>query len=1223
MKLPIVNSVHFPKHIQLSALLIFASSILSAQEYSFRTFGNAEGLGNLAVRQIYQDRAGFIWVSTEDGIYRYDGDRFEGFGPEQGIPATLGAAFGEAPDGSLLVGGSFGLYQLKGNRFEEIKGAFKTVSWAQGIQADNKGNTFLGTDIGLVELSSVSGQTSFAQRNFGPVPGSADSGAYGVLVDGDILWYGCGLKLCRMDQTGTRVLGRESGLTDHSAMVIRKDGSGNLWVRAKNDGEFVLPSGQTRFRRPDAGIQGVAIGGIAGVDGDGRILLPSPDGLLIRDEKGWQKIDHSKGLRGVVYAVMEDRQHSLWIGMAGRGLVQWRGYREWESYSTASGLANDIVYEILPQAHGLLWVGTEAGLLRGERGAAGIQWKTISEFIGTPVHAVQQSPDGDLWLGTEKSAAARLNPRTGAVEWFSEANGLLGKAAYTLRFDSKQRLWAGTESGLFMALPPYQNFSRITELPAERIWSTAEGSDGTIWAGGARGLFAYAGGHWKNWTVKDGLSNLEVLSLGKGTNGTIWIGYRLGGGIDRVHLKPGGLAIEKGVQRPGSRGLVYFLSTDISGRMWVGTEHGVDVWNGSRWSHYDMTDGLAWDDCNLNGFAQEADGTVWIGTSGGLSRFQPRPHQAAQGPPEVVFTRLLLGGTDVSGQSQPPSSVHANSLTARYSALNTSRENGAFFRYRLLGANPAWTETTQRELQFAQLAPGSYRLEIEAQDGDGGWSEHRATFSFKVATPWYQSWWFISLCVLFPVGGAGGAMRLRILVAQRREREHQRLKVAHDEIRSLAFYDPLTGLPNRRLLQNRLQQTLTSSTRNNRKRAMLFVDLDNFKTLNDTLGHHIGDLLLQQVAQRVTRSTRQADMVARLGGDEFVVLLEDLSEVAEEAAAQARLVGEKILAAISQPYLLSGHECHSTSSIGITLFGGQPDVANKILQQADIAMYQAKAEGRNTMHFFAPALQTAVNARAEMEDDLRQAIAERQFVLFYQPQLKGGRLVGAEALVRWNHPKRGLLAPGTFIPLAEETGLILPLGNWVLETACRQIAAWGKWEETANITVSVNISAVQLRQPNFVENVLETLVSTGANPRNLELELTESMLVDDVEGIIVKMTELKQYGVRFALDDFGTGYSSLSYLKRLPLDQLKIDQSFVRDILNDASDGAIAQAIISLGATLSISVIAEGVETEQQREFLADLGCSAYQGYLFSRPIPVKEFESLVKPSQPIQPRVP
>jgi diguanylate cyclase (GGDEF)-like protein/PAS domain S-box-containing protein len=442
-------------------------------------------------------------------------------------------------------------------------------------------------------------------------------------------------------------------------------------------------------------------------------------------------------------------------------------------------------------------------------------------------------------------------------------------------------------------------------------------------------------------------------------------------------------------------------------------------------------------------------------------------------------------------------------------------------------------------------------------------------------------------------------------------RDISEAKAAEDKIRSLAFYDSLTGLPNRRLLMERLRQTLASSSRNPRQQALLLVGMDNFKTLNETLGHQTGDLLLQTAARRLNTCLGEDGPAARLSGDEFLVVLEDLSGSAEEAAARAQATAEKIIATIGQPYLLGGRAVSSTASIGITFFGDRPVTANEILQQADIALDQSKTAGRNTVRFFAPALQTAVNARAALEDDIRQGIAINQFVLYYQPQVDRNRLIGAEALIRWNHPARGLLAPGEFIPLAEETGLILPLGNWVLETACAQIAAFAGRAETAHIAISVNISARQFRQPNFVQLVLAALDRTGANPRNLELELTESMLVEDIEDVIAKMTALKVHGLRFSLDDFGTGYSSLAYLRRLPLDQLKIDRSFVQDILMDASSGAIAQTILSLSSAMGLPVIAEGVETEEQREFLAGLGCHSFQGYLFSRPLPLLEFERL------------
>jgi diguanylate cyclase (GGDEF)-like protein/PAS domain S-box-containing protein len=437
-------------------------------------------------------------------------------------------------------------------------------------------------------------------------------------------------------------------------------------------------------------------------------------------------------------------------------------------------------------------------------------------------------------------------------------------------------------------------------------------------------------------------------------------------------------------------------------------------------------------------------------------------------------------------------------------------------------------------------------------------------------------------------------------------------KAAQSEIRNLAFYDPLTGLANRRMLMERLRQTLATSARRGRLHALLLIDLDNLKTLNDTLGHQVGDLLLQEVARRIAACAHEADTVGRLGGDEFVVMLEDLSEVAEEAAAEARAAGMRILTAVSQPYLLDDRECLSASSMGITVFGDQQKSADDILQQADIALHMAKTAGRNTLRFFSPALQAAVNARATMEEGLRQAIKRNQFLLYYQPQIERGRMTGAEALIRWNHPGRGIVSPDEFIPLAEESRLILPLGDWVVETACKQIAAWAAKDETAHLTISVNISALQFRQPEFVEHVLAAIDRTGANPKNLKLELTESMLVENFEEIIAKMTELKSHGLSFSLDDFGTGYSSLAYLKRLPLDQLKIDRAFVRDILVDVTSGAIAQAILSLGRAMDLSVVAEGVESEQQRGFLAGLGCHCFQGDLFSPPLPLEDFQAFL-----------
>jgi diguanylate cyclase (GGDEF)-like protein/PAS domain S-box-containing protein len=443
-------------------------------------------------------------------------------------------------------------------------------------------------------------------------------------------------------------------------------------------------------------------------------------------------------------------------------------------------------------------------------------------------------------------------------------------------------------------------------------------------------------------------------------------------------------------------------------------------------------------------------------------------------------------------------------------------------------------------------------------------------------------------------------------------RDVSEAKAAREKIEDLANFDPLTHLPNRQLLLDRLRTALAGTAHSGRKCALLLIDLDSVKTLNETLGHHVGDLLLQEVARRLTGGVREADLVARFGGDEFVIMLEDLNESPQHAADQARTVGEKLIALLAQPYHLDGRECLSSCCMGITILGEGQENASEAMQQADIAMDQAKTAGRNMLCFFTPALQAAVSARATLEEELRRAIREKQFVLYYQPQVNRGQVVGAEALIRWMHPQRGILAPGVFIGLAEETGMILDMGSWVLEEACEQIARWARNPETAQLAVAVNISALQFRQPEFEQQVLYALLRTGADPRNLKLELTESMLVDNIEEVIHKMTSLRSHEISFSLDDFGTGYSSLTYLKRLPIDQLKIDRSFIRDILTDTSSGAIAEAIISLGKAMGLPVIAEGVETEEQRVYLARLGCHAFQGYLTSRPLPVEEFEKLL-----------
>jgi diguanylate cyclase (GGDEF)-like protein/PAS domain S-box-containing protein len=439
-------------------------------------------------------------------------------------------------------------------------------------------------------------------------------------------------------------------------------------------------------------------------------------------------------------------------------------------------------------------------------------------------------------------------------------------------------------------------------------------------------------------------------------------------------------------------------------------------------------------------------------------------------------------------------------------------------------------------------------------------------------------------------------------------------KLAEEKIHHLAFYDTLTELPNRQLLLDRLEQALRDVEMTLQMGALMFIDLDNFKTLNDTFGHLKGDALLQKVAKRLTGCVREQDTVARLGGDEFVVLIQSLGLQPEMALSKAHIVANKVLAVLREPYDLAGFEHHSTCSIGVTSFGGQQSSVSDLLKQADLAMYQSKSLGRNMVCFFDPEMQAIVTANATLTAHLRAALQLQQFVVFYQPQFdRARRMVAVEALLRWQHPQRGMVNPAEFIPAAEETGLILPLGEWVLTQACEQLAAWALRPDTAHLCIAVNVSARQFRHPDFVDSVVAAIQSSGCRADRLKIELTESLLAESMDSTIAKMNTLKALGVALALDDFGMGYSSLSYLHRLPLTQLKIDKSFIADVCSNPNAAAISHAIIVMAQSLGLAVMAEGVETEAQWCFLADQGCGYFQGYLMCPPLPLAELEGFMR----------
>jgi diguanylate cyclase (GGDEF)-like protein len=938
----------------LALAMLAGPPVLRAQEYSFRYFGTAEGLGNMSVLNLHQDRTGFLWLTTQNGIYRFDGEQFEGYGPAQGIPMNGGTAFGEGPDGALLAGGDFGLYRLAGNRFQKLATSFHSVSWLQGIASDGQGNTYLGTDEGLVELVRAPAGAGYEEHRIPQPPDVTGNAAWGVLAQGDTIWWGCGEELCRKDRKGVTVFGTENALAASEWEAIQIDRSGNVWVRGRNAGEYVLKPGQAKFQRLEQASQLDSFVYGAALDSDGHVLLPSASGLYLESGHDWRHVDQSAGLEGTAYAVLEDRQHRLWIGMASRGLAQWQGYGEWEKYSATSGLTSDVIFQIMPLQDGSIWVGTGGGLFHGIPLNGQMQWKYFDPVGRSEVTSLLRLDDGNLLVGMGMHGVARIDPRKNGVAWYGSLQGLRNKMVHAMKFDHNKRLWAATNSGVYIADAPYKSYRPVPELGNGRFWSLVIAKDGAVWAGGEAGLFEYTDRVAKHWTEAHGLSNKEVFALAIGPDGAVWTGYRFGGGIDRLVNSGSGMKIERGVQRPGSNGLIYFLNFDSQGRLWAGTERGVDTWNGSSWTHYGAEDGLAWNDCNPNGFAETPDGAIWIGTGGGLSRFKPRPHQNSETPAAVVFTGLRVGQEDVSATENPSFAADDNSLSAHFAVLDAPQQNQIVFRYRLGGANTAWTETSRHELQFAGLAPGKYRLEVEAQDQMGGWSIRGAEFRFTIRPPLYLSWWAVLLYLAIPPAGVLPVLRLREINARHRERDLRQLveartndlRLANEELSRLSYTDALTGLPNRRFFDETLRRECARLERAGMYLSLVILDADLFKALNDSVGHQWGDTCLAMLAAELGKVARRpTDLAARIGGEEFALLLPDTDSAgAREIAEAARLA----ISGLKLKHPASSVAPWLTISAGVaTATLGMWNTEKELVAAADRALYQAKGSGRN------------------------------------------------------------------------------------------------------------------------------------------------------------------------------------------------------------------------------------------------------------------------------------
>ena len=742
----------------------------SAQQYSFRYYGAEDGLTNAAVKVLFQDRTGFVWAGTENGVFRYDGQRFQRYGPVEGLPHDVVLSLGETPDRHVLAGYRSGLYEQNGDRFEAVSLDGAGIDSYSAIRFDGQSHTFIATDRGLVVVTSAentAGASRLAFRWLAPSAGADGPATHGVFLEGNDVWYGCGTRLCRMTGERVTVFGEADGLPPGKWMSIRRDGGGDLWAHDLKVFAVMRRASQ-RFDASDPGFPQTAGGGELEVDAGGRLLVPTVAGLTIHEGRRVRTVGKEQGLQGPVYSVLRDREDSIWLGLAGRGLARWRGYREWEGFTPESGLDSQLIYQILPLENGTVLAGTEAGLFAGRKVGDRWTWQRDRRIGSMPIHAVRLEHDGSLWLGTERNGAARIDARTGHVDWFGQEQGLAAQSPFALALDRSGRVWAATEKGLFVAQLSARRFNRVTEVPAVNCWAVVEGFDGSILVGTGAGLFRLSGDRWRRISTADGLRHDVVLSVAAAASGDIWVGYWYSGSVTRIHIDGERLSMNHYGADAGLRGeMSYFLGFDAHGQLWVGTDQGVRVWDGKRWTQYDHNDGLIWDDSDLQGFAAEPDGTVWIGTSSGLARFTPDGTPRRSAAPTVEFIQMTLGNMRVENGRYLSVGSTSNSLVTRFSALTFARESSLLFRYRLQPLFGDWRETSERTLQFPGLPPNTYRLEMQARDGSGPWSAQPSVFAFQIRLPWWRTWWFLTLLGLMPPAA------VLLLVRQRHQRQQQ------------------------------------------------------------------------------------------------------------------------------------------------------------------------------------------------------------------------------------------------------------------------------------------------------------------------------------------------------------------------------------------------------------------------------------------------------------------
>lgn len=1249
-------------HRSVTLLLLLAALAFPALSHATNNFpmqvqrlAIQEGLSQNTVLDTLQDSQGFVWLATENGLNRFDGYKITRYhrNTDTGLPDDFVYSLAEDQDANLWIGtarGGIARWVRSQDKFETVpvQANGQPVQHIRKLLVARNNELWIGThDRGLLIRAASDGHIRHFVHDPAD-PTSLPANRINTLFQdrGGLMWVGTEAGLARFDpatNSFVRIARTNSAMVDQtppSVRAIHEDHQGIVWFGSDAGGlhAYHRSNGQLTRYLPDATANGYCSGTVSAIveDLSHRLWSATDHGLCMFDRTdlrfaGFGANDKAGSLGdNDLRSLMLDRSGQLWIGTRSDGINLWNP-QSWQLGHTFADLPLGSVSAFATDQHGF-WVGsTSNGLLRARHN---MPPRFITENDGLTdnrVMALATSSDGGLWVGTMKGGLQKLTNAGEVVQqWVvnpADGQGQLPAAGVmSLLEDSAGRLWAGLFGGGVARLDsPASTFVSLlhttdhpTGLRGSQVMALVEDLTGTIWAGTEVGLnrFDEASNQFEAFTHNsadpNSLAAESVYALHVDASGTLWAGTA-GGGLNRVITEPSVRFEQTEELMQLGMNLIYGVRSDPAGNLWLSGNRGLVRYNPETRAakRYRQAHGLQGDEFNFGAHHAGVDGHLYFGGTNGFNRFDPTELNTPSAPPTIAITRIQLSGKELAGRF--PASTDALTVsytdevvTFEFAALDFVDANSNRFEYRLRGHEESWIDSgTSRRISYSNIRPGSYTFEVRGANSAGVWNTNPTSLRVEFEPPPWRSapaYGMYTLIVLF-LGWLVYRAWLRRRANARRHRA---------ELHRLAYFDALTKLPNRHQLQDTGDALIAAN--NEQHLSVMHVNLDHFKRLNDSLGHATADRLLVEFAGRLRQHSEFlcsqfcTPMLARIGGDEFAVIVPDI-----ESPATANVLAARLQTALSETLRVDRAEALVTVSVGVALYPNDGESIVELLKCADIAMRGAKQTGRNTFQSFEPAMIKTTEADLQLEAELHAAIESDQLSLYYQPKVlaQDQSVCGAEALIRWHHPERGLVSPGLFIPMAERSGLISQIDRWVLKQAFAQQEIWCQ-QQFPRIITSLNVSAGQFARGEFIDYLRELNTNYSIDPGLVEIEITEGVLMQDARAARKTLSQIKDLGFRVAIDDFGTGYSSLSYLKNFAVDVLKIDQSFVSDLETDASNRSICRAVLGLARSLGLEVVAEGVETEAQFNFLRDEGCEQIQGYWISRPQPLEEFASFV-----------